>query len=122
MVVSRTMRRVQDSPEAKRRASVLGAHVLAVLDMELPSMEEVTAWPLLTEPRIPANARAKWARLFAKLCSDAVYHKDNPKFWVLWIMFQHGCVRRRVRAKRTRTTSCSSSSSGNRTRLGCGLS
>ena len=88
------------------RAIILGAQALAVLDLELPSMEEVTAWPLVTEPRIPVNARATWARLFAKLCSDSVYHKVNPKFWVLWAMFQQaGLCKAPRQASTTRTTS-----------------
>ena len=60
----------------------LGVRAQAVLDLDLPSMAEVTARPLVTEARVPANVRAKWAKCFAKLCSDAVYHKDNAKFWV----------------------------------------
>ncbi len=70
----------------------LGERAQAVLDLDLPSMAEVTARPLVTEARVPANVRAKWAKCFAKLCADAVYHKDNAKFWVLWAMFQQAAL------------------------------
>ena len=66
--------------------------------LALPSMEEVTANPLLTETRIPSNVRAKWGKIFAKLCSDAVFHKDNPKFWILWAMFQQAGLCKAPRA------------------------
>ena len=55
---------------------------------ELPSWEEIMAQPLLTASRVPGPVRAKWTKIFAKLCSDAVFHKDNPRYWTLWTMFQ----------------------------------
>ena len=69
-----------------------------------PPMEEITAHPLLTASRIPGPMRAKWTKIFAKLCSDAVFHKDNPKYWTLWVMFQQAglCRPPRGGAKNTK--------------------
>ena len=64
------------------------ASVLLPLPAGLPTMEEIMAQPLLTASRVPSPVRARWTKIFAKLCSDAVHHGDNPKFWVLWAMFQ----------------------------------
>jgi hypothetical protein len=83
---------------------------------ELPSMEEIPAHPLLTASRVPDPVRAKWTRIFAKLCSDAVVHKDNPRHWTLWAILRlHGslrgpsphhslCMQRLGRTRRSHTT------------------
>jgi len=34
------------------------------------TMEEIMAQPLLTASRVPSPVRARWTKIFAKLCSD----------------------------------------------------
>ena len=54
------------------------ASALLPLPAGLPTMDEIMAQPLLTASRVLGPVRARWTKIFAKLCSDAAHHGDKP--------------------------------------------
>ena len=83
--------RLANRPRPSLRAAItarLPATPYSTIPLEdFPSLDEIFSAPLVSAIRIPSAAKDLWARTYAKLLSNAVFHNDF-RHWALVFMFE----------------------------------